>query len=107
MTVITWCIDHWELVLAVVLVITSVVVALLKKKPVSDVASAIYSSCLMAVQEAEKTDYKGDKKLQFAVDLVSTLLHAKWPDLDVSKYISIIVKTIETILSTPQKKGEN
>lgn len=107
MNVWQFIVEYWELLLSAVTLIVSVIVLIVKKRPVTELTTAIYQCCVLAIGEAEKTDYKGDRKLQFAVDLVSTLLKARWPDIDVNKYVNLIVNTIESILSTPQKKGEN
>lgn len=47
---------------------------------------------------------KGDLKLSRAVSYVMSWLESKYPTLNTSKYIEMIESTIESILSTPQKK---
>lgn len=97
-------VENWRLFVEVIIFLITLIVCLIRKRPVSDIKSAIYSFCELAIKEAEKTDYKGCQKLQFAVDLVNSLLRSKWPSLDVKPYFTSIVSTIEGILSTPQKK---
>lgn len=98
---------YWREILDVIAFVGALVLFIVKKKPVNSIIEVLDHACLLAVQDAEKTTYKGEEKLLYAVSLVYQWLEAKYPKLDVNRYKQIIVNTIEIILSTPQKKGEN
>lgn len=97
---------HYEAIISFVLIIISVVVFILRKKPVDSILSSIFISAVQAVVVAETTDLKGLEKLNYAVGLVEANLKQNYPDLKVRSYYGFIVKVIEDILSTPQKKGD-
>lgn len=97
---------HWETILSILLTIGSVVVFIIRKKPVNGILYELTKVCLTAVNAAELTGLKGLDKLNFAVEIVNKYIITIYPDLDINKYRSTIVSIIENILSTPQKKGE-
>lgn len=99
-------IENWHIVVSVLVFIGSLVVAIVRKRPISDITSKLYNLCICAIKLAEDTEYKGDKKLGFAVGLVLHALQSDYPNLKVSNYEELIKSLIESILSTPQKKGE-
>ena len=100
--------NNWELIVSVLLFILSFILQLIKKKPVQDILSDIYHACVSAINETEKSNVIGSYQKQlFAIEIVNKYLQTKYPDIDVKRYIGLIVATIEDILSTPQKKGGN
>lgn len=97
---------HWETILSILLTIGSVIVFILRKKPVNALLYDLTEACIMAVKVVELTELKGLDKLNKAVEIVNKYITIHYPDLDINNYRSIIVSIIENILSTPQKKGE-
>lgn len=98
--------DNWQLILSVVLFLVSVIVSIVRKKPLQDIYSQLYAWCIAAVNVAEKTALKGDSKKQYALDVVKSFLKDKFPNIKEDYYIHAISVIIEQILATPQKKGE-
>lgn len=104
--IFNWIFQNWRLVLEGVLLIASVVILIIKKKPINSIITAIYCASVEAIKVAELSDYKGKDKLNYCVGIVNASLKHSFPDLEVGTYYHLIVKTIEEILSTPQKKGD-
>lgn len=102
--VFNFILSHWETLLSVVMFILSVVVFIIRKKPVSDVQSVIFKGCLDAIKLAECGDKKGKDKLDAALLYVCQYLNSYYPSIDTGKYFNYICSVIEDILSTPQKK---
>lgn len=107
---------YWQVVLGVILFVVSFIIAIIRKKPVSDVLSSIYAFAVSAVIEAEGmkvsadgssfSSLNGKDKLSYAVNAVLSALHQVFPALDVKKYKPLVIDVIEELLTTPQKKGE-
>lgn len=106
MFVINFCLENYRLILDLLSIVIVIVFFIIKKKPVNSILEAIYQCALLAILDSEKTDLKGKEKLEYAVHLVNKWLGEKYPNLDLNRYHYLIVNTIEIILSTPQKKGE-
>lgn len=98
--------ENWQVIASVITLIISVVVAIIRKKPVDTIFSAIFKCSLEAVKEAENTGLKGLEKLRYCVGLVEACLKANYPNINPISYYGYIVDVIEDILTTPQKKGE-
>lgn len=108
-TILTFLEAHWELILHIVLLLVSSVLFIIRKKPtqvVDGIVENLFKLCVTAVSVAEKTDYKGSHKLDFAISYVLTQLHNAYPQIDVQLYTKSINQIIEAILSTPQKHDE-
>ena len=97
--------NNWELVAAVITLIISVIVSVLRKRPVNDIMSNIYDYCIYFINRFEEPG-NGVHKKEKVVRFVKESLLNVFPKLDIGKYDSLINKTIEKILTTPQKKGE-
>lgn len=104
--VYNWLLTNWRIVLEVVLLIVSVLIALFRKKPTEAILTAIYIGCVNAINSAECTKLKGKQKLEYAVGFVNKFLQECYPGINVGSHYGTIVRTIEEILSTPQKKGD-
>lgn len=105
--VFNFVLANWRLVLEVVLLIVSVVIFIVKKKPVNALLEILMSKCLEAVLYVEHLPgIKGEEKLSAAVAFVSDEMLKLYPDIDIMRYKRTIVSFIELILKTPQKKGE-
>lgn len=105
-----WFIENYRIVIEVVLLIISVIIMCVKKKPVKVVDSAkeIVMTLLPGlINSVEISELKGsDKK-----DKVLSLLHECLVDLGYSSDCIVLLDEfakdqVEVILSTPQKKGE-
>ena len=99
--------NYWKEIISVVLFIASVVIALVRKKPVSDVISYIYEYCIEATKIAESTSKSlhNLNKKEYAIEIVKDRLKKVFPNIDSFKYTNLISAFIEDILETPQKKG--
>lgn len=96
--------SHYEAILSVLTFVISVVILILRKKPVNNILVDINAYIFQGVLLAEKTDLKGNDKLNYAFNYVVDHLLADYPTLDISRYHKVILNGIELILSTPQKK---
>lgn len=103
-TILTFLEAHWELILHIVLLLVSSVLFIVRKKPVTSFYAELITWSIGAVSLAEMTGLKGSEKMNYAVGIVFDQIHAKYPELDFSKYRHDICCIIEAILSTPQKK---
>lgn len=97
--------NHYELIGAIVVLIFSIVMFILKKRPVDSLSQVIYDYAIKAINLVEASGTVGSsEKLAFALKLVHTFLEETYPGIKVSSYDAFIVKAIEEILSTPHKK---
>ena len=102
-------ITYWKPIVGLLFTIAGFIIAVCKKKPVTDIFSDITLWCIAAVNYAEALDIndglKGESKLLAALTYVLDRMRDKYPTLEVERYSKMIQSTIETILSTPHKKG--
>lgn len=97
--------NHYELIISCFLLLISVLINIFKKKPVSTLVESIYTFAVKAVNLCEASNIVGsNQKLAFAIRLVKTFLEEAYPGINAGSYDGLIAKTIEDILSTPQKK---
>lgn len=104
--------SHLEAILSVVTLIISVVVFIVRKKPVlvgDYIKTVILNKLPTFINYAENSNFKGDEKCSFALTFLfdelekdgygsySYLLHT---------YYEFARKSLEDILSTPQKKED-
>ena len=103
-------ITYWKPIVGLLFTIVGFIIAILKKKPVEDILVYIYNFCIEAINDTECFDkvQKLDPqvKLARAVSYVMQKLKVKYPTLDVEHYAKVIESVIESILTTPQKKGD-
>lgn len=96
--------DHYHTLVDLVILIVSVVIFIIRKKPVNGLSDIIQAQCSTAIKLAEQQNgLKGEQKLSFAVNYVKDHLLRLYPNLDVERYKSYIMYVIEDYLSTPQK----
>ena len=102
---------YWQLIVTVILMIISTVIALIRKKPttvkvVDTVKSLILEAVPEAINKVEK--YQGIDKLKAAVAFLIVYI-SKLTDMDAvdirANYETFMVDAIESVLSTPTKKG--
>lgn len=98
--------ENWQLIAAVITLIISVVIAIIRKRPVESIYADLYDVAIDACIEAEKSANKGVDKMCAAVSYACNKLSAIYPGINVNKYMTLIAVLIERILTTPQKKGE-
>lgn len=103
-------IQYWKPIVGLLFCVAGFVIALIKKKPVSDILSDIYALVIKAVNIVEvdglsDPNLTGDLKLARATSYVMSWLMDKYPTLNVDRYFKVIEKVIEDILTTPHKKG--
>ena len=97
--------NHYELIGAIITLIASIIILIIRKKPIDSLTQVIYDYAIKAVNLVEASGTVGSsEKLAFALKLVHTFLEETYPGIKVSSYDSLIIKTIEEILSTPHKK---
>lgn len=97
--------NHYELIGSILLVLASFILMLIKKKPVNSLTSTIYDLAIKAVNLVEASNVVGsNEKLAFALKLVHTFLEEIYPGINASQYDTVIINTIEEILTTPHKK---
>ena len=101
-------VENWQIIASVILIITSFILTLVKKKPIKIIDSYIgilYRSCISAVEYVEnlKDGSSSSAKLMKAVDYVIDQFQA-YPNFKDRLLISDIISVIEEILETPQKK---
>lgn len=102
-------INYWKPIVGILFTIVGFIFALIKKKPVTDILSDIYTWCIEAVNDTEiysniDPNVKGQDKLNHAIAFVNKKLISKYPTLDYVKYYFLIEQIIERILATPHKK---
>ena len=101
--------NHFELIISVVLLVGSIVIASIRKKPIGSIAESIFNASIKAVKMVELDSKNYNKldsktKLEMAINYVYEILKVSYPDVDLSCYRNFIINSIEEILSTPQKK---
>lgn len=102
-------INNWKLIAGFLFFLIGFIIAIIRKRPLNDILTDIYSWCLEAIKDTEiysqvDPNFKGQEKLTSAINYVGKKLLTKYPTLNVSKYYFLIEKVIEDILSTPHKK---
>lgn len=102
-------ITYWKPIVGLLFTVAGFVIAVLKKKPIEDILTYIYNFSIEAINDTECFDkinkIDADVKLARATSYVLSKLKVKYPTLDVERYSKIIESVIESILTTPQKKG--
>ena len=103
-----WIVQNWKLVIEIILVITSLVLCCVRKKPVKVVDTlreVVIRLLPAAINKAEETSLKGDAKAKFALACVEATLKELGYEMtdELNDYARLY---LEAILSTPQKKGE-
>lgn len=101
---------YWKEIIEIILVIASVVLCVVRKRPVKviDTLREVVTRCVPgAIAAAEKQkNLKGDGKKLFALSVVRQLIMDLGYEVtdDLMQFAS---EYIEAVLSTPQKKGVN
>lgn len=100
-------IENWKWLLEIAFAIAGILVVVLKRKvKVFDSIKEIILSVLPAyISVAENSFDDGQVKKSFVLSSIQEFLENKFGNIDMDLYIDFIEDSIESILSTPQKKG--
>lgn len=105
--------DNWYYILSILILLLSFIISLVRKRANSNLVDSVKSSLLELLPSfislAEVSEVPGEDKKNFvinlALDRISSLLGCKLSDADKSYWVSFISSSLESILSTPQKKS--
>lgn len=101
--IFNFLLQYWKPILGLILVLVSFLLALVRKKPASNIVALIYQYAYDAVCDVEDSSVIGaTQKLECAIEIVKKMLKAHYPDLNVECYFKIIVCAIEQFLKAPQ-----
>lgn len=111
--VLDFIVDNWYYLLSILILLLSFIVSLVRKRANSNLIDSVKSSLLELLPSfislAEVSEVPGEDKKNFvinlALDRISSLLGCKLSDADKSYWVSFISSSLESILSTPQKKS--
>lgn len=111
--VLDFIIDNWYYLLSILILLLSFIISLVRKRANSNLVDSVKSSLLELLPSfislAEVSEVPGEDKKNFvinlALDRISSLLGFKLSDADKSYWVSFISSSLESILSTPQKKS--
>ena len=111
--ILDFIIDNWYYLLSILILLLSFIISLVRKRANSNLVDSVKSSLLELLPSfislAELSDVPGEDKKNFvinlALDRISSLLGCKLSDADKSYWVSFISSSLESILSTPQKKS--
>ena len=105
--------DNWYYLLSILILLLSFIISIVRKRANSNLVDSVKSSLLELLPSfislAEISEVPGEDKKNFvinlALDRISSLLGCKLSDADSSYWVSFISSSLESILSTPQKKS--
>ena len=105
--------DNWYYLLSILILLLSFIISIVRKRANSNLVDSVKSSLLELLPSfislAEISEVPGEDKKNFvinlALDRISSLLGCKLSDADKSYWVSFITSSLESILSTPQKKS--
>lgn len=111
--VLDFILDNWYYLLSILILLLSFIISLVRKRANSNLVDSVKSSLLELLPSfislAEVSEVPGEDKKNFvinlALDRISSLLGCKLSDADKSYWVSFISSSLESILSTPQKKS--
>ena len=106
-------VDNWYYLLSILILLLSFIISFVRKRANSNLVDSVKSSLLELLPSfislAEVSEVPGEDKKNFvinlALDRISSLLGCKLSDADKSYWVSFISSSLESILSTPQKKS--
>ena len=111
--VLDFIFDNWYYLLSILILLLSFIISLVRKRANSNLVDSVKSSLLELLPSfislAELSEVPGEDKKTFvinlALDRISSLLGCKLSDAEKSYWVSFITSSLESILSTPQKKS--
>lgn len=111
--ILDFIVDNWYYLLSILILLLSFIISIVRKRVNSNLVDSVKSSLLELLPSfislAEVSEVPGEDKKNFvinlALDRISSLLGCKLSDADKSYWVSFISTSLESILSTPQKKS--
>lgn len=111
--ILDFILDNWYYLLSILILLLSFIISIVRKRANSNLVDSVKSSLLELlpgfISLAEISEVPGADKKNFVIDLaldrISSLLGCKLSDADRAYWISFISSSLESILSTPQKKS--
>ncbi len=111
--ILDFIVDNWYYLLSILILLLSFIISIVRKRSNSNLIDSVKSSLLELLPSfislAEVSEVPGEDKKNFvinlALDRISSLLGCKLSDADKSYWVSFITSSLESILSTPQKKS--
>ena len=111
--ILDFLVDNWYYLLSILILLLSFIISIVRKRANSNLIDSVKSSLLELLPSfislAEVSEVPGEDKKNFvinlALDRISSLLGCKLSDADKSYWVSFISSSLESILSTPQKKS--
>lgn len=111
--VLDFIVDNWYYLLSILILLLSFIISIVRKRANSNLIDSVKSSLLELLPSfislAEVSEVPGEDKKNFvinlALDRISSLLGCKLSDTDRAYWVSFISTSLESILSTPQKKS--
>ena len=111
--ILDFILDNWYYILSILILLLSFIISIVRKRANSNLVDSVKSSLLELLPSfislAEVSEVPGEDKKNFvinlALDRISSLLGCKLSDVDKSYWVSFITSSLESILSTPQKKS--
>lgn len=107
MIVIDFLRDNWKVVVEIVVLLTTIILWIIRKRPVQVVDTIKETICRLlpyCISQAEN-EPKGTK-LDFCISLLASTLEGLGIHFN-DDYKAFALEQVEVILSTPQKKGVN
>lgn len=107
-------VDNWSSLLSIIISIIVFIIALVKKRPVSNLWDREINDLMFMIpsfiQEAETKFQYGEDKMKFVLNKIESYLNCiivpEEQKADRDAYLSIFKSYIENILSTPRKKKD-
>ena len=111
--ILDFIVDNWYYLLSILILLLSFIISIVRKRANSNLVDSGKSSLLELLPSfislAEVSEVPGEDKKNFvinlALDRISSLLGCKLSDTDRAYWVSFITSSLESILSTPQKKS--
>lgn len=111
--ILDFIVDNWYYLLSILILLLSFIISIVRKRANSNLVDSVKSSLLELLPSfislAEVSEVPGEDKKNFvinlALDRISSLLGCKLSDAEKSYWVSFISSSLESILSTPQKKS--
>lgn len=94
----------WMIEVLTLLIVTLVTIFKKKVKVISDIKGQILEVLPSFIASVEAPG-NGPTKMKEVIDMTTAFLERIYPGIQVKSYISFIRKSVEAILSTPEKKA--
>ncbi len=111
--ILDFILDNWYYLLSILILLLSFIISIVRKRANSNLVDSVKSSLLELLPSfislAEVSEVPGEDKKNFvinlALDRISSLMGCNLSDTDRAYWVSFITSSLESILSTPQKKS--